>query len=81
MAKLLANREYAEGLATQAKVRARERFHPQNIAGRHLEIYSQIASSRPSAARTPAPEVGGESLRQIHMPPSLNRRAPADVPP
>jgi len=58
LAKLLANREYAEGLATQAKVRARERFHPQNIAARHLEIYSQIASSRPSAARTPAPEVG-----------------------
>ncbi len=58
VSKLLGNRDYAGGLATQAKVRARERFHPLHIARRHLEIYGEIASSRPNVARTPAPAVG-----------------------
>jgi len=58
VAKLPANRDHAPGLATAAQMRARERFHPQTIARRHLEIYGEIAPSRRKAAPTPTHEVG-----------------------
>ncbi len=58
VAKLLLNRDYAGGLAIEARMRAKERFHPQNIARRHLNIYSEVASSRPSATPTLTHEVG-----------------------
>src|SRR5438445_5539316 len=52
VAKLLLNRDYAGGLAIAARTRARARFHPQNIARRHLEIYSEMASNRPKETPT-----------------------------
>jgi glycosyltransferase involved in cell wall biosynthesis len=40
--KLLAQPEFARALAAEAKVRAKERFHPVVIARRHLEIYREV---------------------------------------
>lgn len=40
--KVLANPAAAAKVARQAQQRARERFHPQAIAQRHLEIYQEV---------------------------------------
>jgi glycosyltransferase involved in cell wall biosynthesis len=42
VARLLADREFAQQLAVTAKAEARRRFHPQVIARQHLEIYRQV---------------------------------------
>lgn len=42
--KLLANSEFSQTIAGQAKVNARDRFHPQVVARRHLEIYREVVS-------------------------------------
>jgi glycosyltransferase involved in cell wall biosynthesis len=49
--KVLANPAAAAEVARQAQQRARERFHPQAIARRHLEIYREVlrVDRRPSA--------------------------------
>jgi hypothetical protein len=52
VAKLLINRDYAEGLAIEAGMQARERCHAQTAARRHVAIYSEIASSRQHATLT-----------------------------
>ena len=43
--KLLAQPEFARSLAAEAKARAKERFHPQIIAQRHLEIYREVLAA------------------------------------
>lgn len=42
VARLLEDREFSQRLATEARRQAHERFHPQVIARRHLEIYRQV---------------------------------------
>lgn len=46
VAKLLVGREFAQQLAAAAKVEALRRFHPQVIAGQHLEIYREVINTR-----------------------------------
>jgi glycosyltransferase involved in cell wall biosynthesis len=46
VAKLLAGREFAQQLAAAARVEALRRFHPQVIAGQHLEIYREVINTR-----------------------------------
>jgi glycosyltransferase involved in cell wall biosynthesis len=41
-ARLLDDREFSQRLVTEARQQARERFHPQVIARRHLEIYREV---------------------------------------
>ena len=43
--KVLVNRATATEVARQARKRARERFHPEVIARRHLEVYREVLSS------------------------------------
>jgi glycosyltransferase involved in cell wall biosynthesis len=42
VARLLGDRTLAQRLAASAKAEAWRRFHPQAIAGKHLEIYRQV---------------------------------------
>jgi glycosyltransferase involved in cell wall biosynthesis len=42
VARLLEDRPFAARLATEARVQARQRFHPLVIAMRHLEIYREV---------------------------------------
>src|SRR5207248_492010 len=44
--KVLSNPGAARDLAVRAKLRARERFHPEVIARRHLEIYSEVLKGK-----------------------------------
>jgi glycosyltransferase involved in cell wall biosynthesis len=44
--KALANPEAARALALRTKERARQRFNPETIARRHLEIYSEVLAGR-----------------------------------
>ena len=46
VARLLADREFAERLAATAKAEARRRFHPQIVARRHVEIYQALLQER-----------------------------------
>ena len=40
--RLLSDRVFARQLAQQSRIKARERFHPETIARRHLEIYREV---------------------------------------
>jgi glycosyltransferase involved in cell wall biosynthesis len=46
VARLLANRPFALRLAAVAKTQARQRFHPQIIAQKHLEIYREVIQEK-----------------------------------
>ncbi len=41
-ARFLEDRAFASRIATTAKAQARQRFHPQVIAQKHLEIYRDV---------------------------------------
>jgi glycosyltransferase involved in cell wall biosynthesis len=43
--KMLAQPEFARALAAEAKMRAKERFHPLVVARRHLEIYREVLAA------------------------------------
>ena len=45
VAQLLADSAQAAALARAARVSARERFHPVNVARRHVEIYREVLAS------------------------------------
>jgi glycosyltransferase involved in cell wall biosynthesis len=42
VARFLGNQDFASRIATTAKAQARQRFHPQVIAQKHLEIYRDV---------------------------------------
>jgi glycosyltransferase involved in cell wall biosynthesis len=44
VARLLDDRDFGRQLAARARLQARERFHPQVVARRHLEIYREVLS-------------------------------------
>ena len=46
IARVLTNISAAREMASRAKVRAREKFHPKVIAQRHIEIYREVLSER-----------------------------------
>lgn len=46
VAKLLEDAEFRQGLAAEAKMRAKERFHPLVVARRHVEIYCETLNTR-----------------------------------
>jgi glycosyltransferase involved in cell wall biosynthesis len=46
VARLLADREFAQQLAVTAKAEAWRRFYPQVVARRHLEIYQELLAGR-----------------------------------
>jgi glycosyltransferase involved in cell wall biosynthesis len=45
--KVLGNPSAAAAMARQAKLRARQRFHPKAIAQRHVEIYQEVLRGKP----------------------------------
>ena len=51
--KVLVNPSAAAEVARQARQRARERFHPEVIARRHLEIYREVLSNRSPQGQPP----------------------------
>jgi glycosyltransferase involved in cell wall biosynthesis len=50
MAKLLESPNLRRELATTAKCRARQRFHPVVVAKHHLEIYREVLRARPQTS-------------------------------
>ena len=44
--RLLADAALAARLTANAKVEARDRFHPKVIAAKHIEIYREVLASR-----------------------------------
>lgn len=47
VARTLENSEQAQSMAERAKFSAQERYHPEIIAKRHLEIYREVLGSKP----------------------------------